>query len=802
MGDLHLLPQVGLGGAGQERDDRVRCAAGGGAEFVRRLGGQFDRIWRRLEGHIVSPTVGIDCVTTRAGSDIRRRAADGSRNRAGESAVHPVGPAAALAAAAMPAASAAGRAGTAAPAKPALRGSCDNCMASKKKCVEPPDGSPCPRCADRGLRCVRSARRKPGPKPTRQRAEDPEELDSAASPISLAAGPSADYLPLTGDSAFGTPSVTAPASPASAFQQLEAPPSGPSSSSVVPWQTGLQMNEAFPALPNDPLPSFPTTVSLPLSLQPQPVPEFRSQLPSELFTLCLSSYFAEQHPLIPLLHRARAQAYLPIPLAFAAAAAGVRHLPISLPPADSIRVVRYLVESARDTLLAGYFERRHVSDVEAVQTIILIIGVLMPLGKGASARTLMEVGSRILLETCFASLVAADGAHRADLLSCVSTSAEDWYNHELAVRAWITFASLDVNYAYLAFRKPLLDYFSFPARMPAHASVWDTPVPAMGFAVLQQLQQAPLLDFSGTVDPAAVVKAGSAAVFDLSCSHLAAKFVQTYIRLQQLNLREAASVAGVEPLEVMARDVASDTAYEAAFRIGAARVETLSAAFFAGLPPPLDLMTGTEDVDPLFSRSHEWFADPRTAYAWFSVALCLQAGPLDSWITGDATTADVSGFLGPAFLPLLSRTLAFTRCLSRAIAADRDLRHIPAIAYTPVLKVSAFTLALVDVLRGTGADVSALREDLAVLAHAHRAICASHGPVMEFATRGFRGRLLEAAAPSPPAAPVDGEDEVELEVAADLDRLTSGEIKDPGRDGRAWARIAVAGTTMSRPWVC
>ncbi|KAI9014068.1 hypothetical protein DFJ74DRAFT_275242 [Hyaloraphidium curvatum] len=166
----------------------------------------------------------------------------------------------------------------------------------------------------------------------------------------------------------------------------------------------------LPLPPGDPQ-SPPRPIAWPSSTSPPADPD-------SLIFACLSHFWSDYHKLYPLVHRASFEAafapnaasplygtHPPLALVFAMAAIGARTSNFGLSEAGKATLGRAYCERSRDVLLAGYFDAnplcRPISDIEALQTLILLLQVLLGVGilgetAAAMLREAVRVAGRLL----------------------------------------------------------------------------------------------------------------------------------------------------------------------------------------------------------------------------------------------------------------------------------------------------------------------------------------------------------------------------------------------------------------------
>ncbi|KAI9003042.1 hypothetical protein DFJ74DRAFT_443524 [Hyaloraphidium curvatum] len=563
---------------------------------------------------------------------------------------------------------------------------------------------------------------------------------------------------------------------------------------------------------------------------------------------CVAHFWSDYHKLFPVIHRASFEAAFapntnselygpnpPLSLLFALAATGARTLELGLSDMDKARLGRAYCERSRDLLLAGYFgadpTRRPIGDLEALQTLVVLLNVLLGAGMldrttGAMLREAAGLVGRLL------DLDALGGP-----LDKVPGSATDWIRAESALRAWIAVASFDVwvagpeaivallfltfphrPWSYFVERMPLLDFFPRrPFRLPCHESYFDNPDPKTAFfALFLSPLSAPsgaLVDF-GPFFRAVDLEAGSRLVrqlvepvFSGRASVHALWYLSMFFRSLRHRIRHQAVQNNVNPLATLGRPPSELTAAEMAFVAQTRLFDHMVNATYSSLPTAYapDLWQG--DAVAFLSSWRLWFCLEGHAFHAVAMLAAIRSYSLEHLFLRDGAAPEAGASLlhSPDFVPILEGGIAFVRLLASQLGADPQGRHLHFGNAMPAFRVAGMNLAAIAVLRASPraaeADASPYADDLRVILRFMETVGKHYGVMPRRVADNFRCTLLAAGIGT--AAPVHSAPQVEEVEVPSEDLADSGTFRpaaDPSSPGRTYAELMTEADRVGRKW--
>ncbi|KAI9032958.1 hypothetical protein DFJ74DRAFT_143174 [Hyaloraphidium curvatum] len=525
-----------------------------------------------------------------------------------------------------------------------------------------------------------------------------------------------------------------------------------------------------------------------------PVSECAAPYP-EILLLCLSSYWENFHPFVPMVHRPTLEAAFagrgsaiygerpPLALLYAAAGCGafmVRTGALSEP--EKMRIGIAYCERARDLLLAGYFgspqaAARPVTDMEASQALWQLLEALLSVGMVGKAAPLMRHGISIL-----ARLAAAgpDLRGRNDCLSpaWIPANVEQWLRGELVLRLWVAYANLDVVFAHHTNREPSFDWFPRrPIRLACHELYWTHPDPAAAFDLVFVSGDGRFLPTSANFgeffaggyrleDGQRLMRDVVRPVFELRAGTYAVLHLNSFFRLLRLRIRDDAKRTGVEPMATIARPAEQWTPAEAAFRARVQIFDAVVAEVFASMPPEIGAGLAQGDAGPLMASWPTYFADPMHALMLITTVMPLHAYPIEHFMGhGKPEGAQASLFSSPEFLRVLDSAVLYVRLMGSQMDHDPELRSPHFMRTYETFMAAAINFAGIGILRSANTPPAAVASsgfanDLRTIARHMDAVGRNFGLMYQRSAARFRKSMLDAGVrPDPTLLPAPEEEE-------------------------------------------
>ena len=440
----------------------------------------------------------------------------------------------------------------------------------------------------------------------------------------------------------------------------------------------------------------------------------------------LGSYWRTFHSAYPLIHRQTFDsamstgntlygAHKPQALLFAMAAAGALTADSHpVPEARKHDVVAEYIQRSKDLLLAGVAASA-LTDLETVQTMVILITVMISLGQESQLGSLLKPAVEVLVR-----LLALDPTRRTMRIgNREPRHVNEWLQNEMSLRCFISLASIDLSLTYFA-RYPCthIDYFGvhrFP--LPCSEIFFDSGTPVECFQVLYGasrivgaafVELGHLSDLHSAASDDPIIRQFVEPVFDGRASIMSFMHLANLFRALRLSLREFANIQNVDAFvafspsqKILPSAVAINT-----FCTRVKAFDTLVARIFQGMPPVISgsLQKG-EAQHFLSDRWRTWFTNSShpTVVLWSLVA-CLGT-TLEHCISGDPSSPAAREIIGaPQFRKMLQITIIIVRFCNGIL--DHDCSPWASMmGLAAVLRAGTLSIAVVRVLSvhvGTG----------------------------------------------------------------------------------------------------
>ncbi|KAI9029484.1 hypothetical protein DFJ74DRAFT_488751 [Hyaloraphidium curvatum] len=535
---------------------------------------------------------------------------------------------------------------------------------------------------------------------------------------------------------------------------------------------------------------------------PSPPPAGADLTIGDFLHPALSSFFSGRNRKVPLLHRQVFEAAFvtpggplygrerPAALAYAAAAWGLIDAGPEVSFLDEmtrLSSARALFAAATELVCAGYLDcapgSAQMTDLEALQTMLLVWNVALPLGQIPKASPLIQP----CLELLRRMAILPDGSF---IGSQPPADVNEWLRNEMVLRAWIVLASIEGSHAYVVHREPMVDFFGpHCLPLPAPEVFFQHPDPEEAFRLLVSTQEgraapAASVDFSAYARSLTPENAARAVqdlvepVFACRASQLSIYHVGNLLRCLRIRIRAFAAAESIQPAEILGRPDSELTPVQ---RLYVDLVDVSTAvlnAFFTSMPSGIGVALAEGVTGPLFSQSRDFFADRAHAVAVAGVAASLQGMMMEHHLLPELPGSGGSSLVAsPSLVQLIERALLLSRTLAGMMAEDPACELAHSVPVNPALRLGSLGLAAAALVRGSGGDpavADALEQDAKVAARTLDWLAKRFGPLMRQIAANFREAMAASGVrPDSPAPMTDGAPTVSLQ----LGRTVSGNIE-------------------------
>ncbi|KAI9000356.1 hypothetical protein DFJ74DRAFT_697525 [Hyaloraphidium curvatum] len=561
-------------------------------------------------------------------------------------------------------------------------------------------------------------------------------------------------------------------------------------------------------------------------------PPFETLPRSGLIAACVTAFFEDCNAAHPVVHRKTFQdavaagnssvyrAARPLALFYAAAAQGARLVDgFALTDAERLWIARLCVERARDLILAGFVEGLgsggggRMTEIEAVQTIFLVVQVMVSLGIAGRAEGIFQLGLRVLRKLCV-------GRSGVLLPSGPPRNVADWIMGEICRRLWIAMMNFHLIFAYVSNRDGDPDFFELAPRfdLPCHDVYFEHQDPDFAFRELHGAESSD--DDRATVDFRPFLATPDAPTGERLVASLiepaflwraspvfSAVLLANFLRHLRLRMRSFALRSGVETLRTVAKEPHELTHAELTYCDLVQVFESLCAAMFRHLPPAFGPAAAQGDAAPFFASAGAHFASDASAHLFWVVLTHMHAYKAEHWIQGDPATADERLFSSPGFLPVLEGSVLFVRMAEGQMRADPSRKGLHQLSITALSLIGALNMAAVGVMKArlppgelaAAVEASGHAHDLRVIARYLDGIGTCYGAPAKKVADNFR-RTMEALGVVPASSPVLDETGERVVLPSQMGTFVV-EAVEPQNPTRTFAKIVLTSERDLAAWV-
>lgn len=474
-----------------------------------------------------------------------------------------------------------------------------------------------------------------------------------------------------------------------------------------------------------------------------------------MMTVCLQLYWSHVNRILYYVHQRTFECAFggkcpvygrqaPAALMYAMLGCGAQSLETNtISDAEKLRLCRDYCERSRQLLLSG-LSSGTISDLEAVQTILVIFTVLNPSGKAHLALGLLqcavEVGKHRWLGP--GKLTWTRGA--------APTNATEWIQRDMALRCWIGVCSLDVEAAYYAGRPPLFDWFGHRnCELPCHEIF-------LGASSAEQAYQSThgrdpvIVDFTAfNIEPTAEVGGNIArtivnAVFTQRASLYSLLHFNNFLRSLRHQLFHFATTQNIDTLKILSQPLEHDSPLERLYMERVSVFESIVAAAFDALPLGIGDAVYSGDVSRFFTLCAGCFADPAQLHFTFELLVQIRGYTLQHYFQEGQQSVGAEVFSSPRFLPILESSLIFTQMLEGQLRVDPDLEWGHYLVYPACMRIVALNMASIVLLRAHGGQTDGFEHDVRIVFRYLEGVARRFGVIARRVVGMFRQTLVEA----------------------------------------------------------
>ncbi|KAI9007742.1 hypothetical protein DFJ74DRAFT_688962 [Hyaloraphidium curvatum] len=417
-------------------------------------------------------------------------------------------------------------------------------------------------------------------------------------------------------------------------------------------------------------------------------------------------------------------------------------------------------EMARDLLLAGYFSRspteRQITDVEALQSLILIYNHFIPAGKGPQTFPLLQRMVDLAVSTCLDSSSGATwvGSRRRP------TNPSEWLLMELKTRAWIGVTVTDVIHAFLVGREPQFPFFRYPLPLPCHEAYFDLE-PEEAYCRLylptdgaEEPPVSAVCDFSPLLDASIspqlqsqVISAIILPTFQRRAFLSTALLCVAFLRFLGIRMRAHAKLHGIKPLELLSHPPSNDTPAEAMYRRLRCQIDALVTDICDAIPAEIAASFRGGSIGPLLTGWPRNFTEhwhPRVLFAHLAMLASLRLELVSS--EGDPRAASPALFSAPEFVRGVETALLISNFLEALLDDDPEMLHCHFMCFSTVVRAGYFFLGALNVVKGSvDSEVcEVLMRSCGVVLRAIKCIGNRHPPMGVAVARQFENAIRAA----------------------------------------------------------
>lgn len=469
--------------------------------------------------------------------------------------------------------------------------------------------------------------------------------------------------------------------------------------------------------------AFPLIASEPNIPQPA-TPSSEPEVPPNLVLPCVSAYWSRCYFALPMLHRGAFEAAFagaasdlygpnpPMALLCAIAGTGTRlaYLP-GVSDEERKQLAVLLNAKARDLLMSGYLAHPTepggvppVSDLEAVQALLVLFSYYLPEGSAQNEIFLLEQAARILGRMCIYPDGTFLGGNRE------SMDHIDWLRRDLLARIWIVMASVDMTLVQrFGDRAPFLDYLGVPFLLPSHETFFGIYSSVDAYqALLHGPGVAPVIvDCTDVItwsapsercrrvvrEIVAPISSGRAGVLALGLFHVLMRDLWS-------GLAMFATSRGLVPPLIAAQDPDRDTLEQATYRHRVGLTDTMASELFQVLPDSFGIDLAEGRTDTLFANAEQYLSSPLYAALFLTLCICNESKRTESWVHGASNEAPDEALLSSQpFVSSLEASIRAARMIRGLLQFDTSLEISHHVGFSAVGRIGFMDIAVVRKMR-------------------------------------------------------------------------------------------------------
>lgn len=425
-------------------------------------------------------------------------------------------------------------------------------------------------------------------------------------------------------------------------------------------------------------------------------------------------------------------------LMFAVAANGIMYADVSgLVLSETQRTLLSMgyLEFARDALVAGFFSRDSqplMTDLEALQTIYLIMWRCLPEGKALDAFLALERCRDVFHRTCFDPVSGQPvGSWNSDC-----TTHVEWIENEMRNRLFLMLSHIDTSYAYYTGRRTLFDYLQFRTPLPCSELYFDMSSPEHAFDLLsrtrvgQTFAEPPDLSCLFSEDDFATdgrdrfqrsvetIRPIISSVFSRRASHLAVAHVGGALRSLRTSMRNQLATNGINLLKLASQPTELDSPGESHYRSRAHFYNALVDEIVKCVPEDVVKPLERGDPVPFLSLAACFLPSPAAGHILLGYLMILKGSTMEHWLedslspvpgsSSDSPIINLFASQSPALASLLESSVLVSSWMNGQLQVDPELKFPILGNVVSGLRIAKMGTAVASLLRSSSSRTELL----------------------------------------------------------------------------------------------
>lgn len=371
-----------------------------------------------------------------------------------------------------------------------------------------------------------------------------------------------------------------------------------------------------------------------------------------------------------------------------------------------------------------------MSDLEAIQTVVILFDVFMPTGLVAKAVSLWTWGVRLLSHLSVQG--PAPGTGPLDNPQ-PAQSIQEWLYRDIILRCHWAMAAVDVDRAYYTRSEPLINFFPRSAariNLPWHDIYFLDSSPVNAFLTMQaHLHTAPagvdLRVFARTPNAETAMlmsKMFIEALFKFRSGVFGSLAFLSFLVMLTDRLSKFAEKRGIRALEVIAKStlvegvptlLSTCSDKEKYFMDRVHLIDHFVLGCFHALPHGIGQKIMQGDPDAFFTQAPNYFCDKTHAHYLGAVLLSVLSKMIQNRFHAAGNPNPLALFVSPEFGKVLEIAAIFTNMLRAQLRYNPQLDGVAYLSAIPLLRTGALQIVLLSGLPQGAPERALLAADLA-----------------------------------------------------------------------------------------